>query len=334
MISESICAPESGSGKAIEVDILLTVYNGMPYLKEQIRSLQAQTHSSWRLWVRDDGSGDDTLDTLREYAEQDPRVRICEGGGERLGAAGGFAWLLENAAPDAAYIMFCDADDSWLATKIESTLKAMREAEKSVAEDSANVPILVHTDLVVVDGELNRISDSFWRFEGISPQPAQLNRLLVHNSVTGCTVMINSALRRLAVPIPERAVMHDWWIALVAACFGRIVSVEAATLLYRQHGRNDTGARYYPRGLTDTIGRAISVATRQDRVRGALQRSTEQAAVLLERYGPEMTPAQRRLVSRYAGILECSPFRRKLRLIELGTLSHGWDRSLGLLLRA
>src|SRR5690606_37152745 len=40
------------------VDILLTVYNGMPYLNEQIRSLQAQTHASWRLWVRDDGSTD------------------------------------------------------------------------------------------------------------------------------------------------------------------------------------------------------------------------------------------------------------------------------------
>src|SRR5690606_18304674 len=172
------------------------------------------------------------------------------------------------------------------------------------------------------------------QFEGIIPQPVRLNRLLAHNTVTGCTVMVNAALRKLAGPIPEHAVMHDWWLALVAASFGRIVSVDDATILYRQHGRNDTGARYYPRGIVETLGRAIQVVKRRDKVHDALHRSTAQAAAFMDTFGSRLTPAQQRLVTGYAGIFECSPLRRKLRLIELGTLSQGWDRSLGLILRA
>lgn len=324
----------SESADLPEVHILLTVYNGMPFLEEQIRSLQAQTHTRWRLWVRDDGSSDGTLEALGALAHRDPRIIAVESEGARLGASAGFGWLLEHAAPDADYVMFCDADDSWLPRKIELTISAMQSAERLQPHQEDPGPVLVHTDLTVVDGNLQVTADSFWHFEGISPQPVRLNRLLVHNTVTGCTVMINRALRRLATPVPREAVMHDWWLALVASCFGRIVSVESPTTLYRQHGGNDTGARYYPRGLTDTVTRTLKVASRRDRVRQSLDRSARQAAALLERFGKDLSPEQHRLISRYAEIPDCGSFARKLRLIQLRTLSQGWDRSLGLILRA
>ena len=67
------------------------------------------------------------------------------------------------------------------------------------------------------------------------------DRLLSQNVVTGCTVMVNRALLDLAAPWPEAAVMHDWYLALVAACFGQIGLVEEATIDYRQHERNQVG---------------------------------------------------------------------------------------------
>src|SRR5690606_17319061 len=103
------------------VDILMTVYNGMPYVPEQVASFQKQSWPHWRLHVRDDGSDDGTLHTLQRLAAEDHRIRLIpsEGGPRRLGALRGFAWLVEKAAPDADYVMFSDADDRWLPDKIE-----------------------------------------------------------------------------------------------------------------------------------------------------------------------------------------------------------------------
>ena len=314
------------------VDVILTVYNGQLHLDEILRSLKAQTWTNWRLWVRDDGSTDGTLEKLRAHALEDPRILVMEGGTQRLGASGGFSWLLENAAPDAEYLIFCDADDSWLPEKIESTLRALRAAERDESAPSGVRPVLVHTDLVVVDSDLRVIADSFWEYERIRPT-ASLRRLLVQNTVTGCTMMMNGELRRIIGSIPSAAVMHDWWFALVAACFGRIVSLPDRNILYRQHGANDTGARAHPRGILPKIRRAMETAG-SDGLRTALGRSTAQGAALLERYGTELTPEQRHLVAGFAEIPQRSGLTRKLQLIRLGTLTAGWDRSLNLILRA
>src|SRR5690606_39057310 len=136
-------------------------------------------------------------------------------------------------------VMFSDADDCWFPDKISLTLDLMRVVEKD--EGGARTPTLVHTDLAVVDRDLRPIADSLWQYQGVNPDLTSLNRLLIQNCVTGCTVMVNRPLRELASPIPPGVVMHDWWMALVASSFGRIARIARPTLLYRQHGRNDTG---------------------------------------------------------------------------------------------
>ncbi len=314
------------------IDILLTVYNGAEFLPEQLRSLQAQTHRDWRLWVRDDGSTDGTAQLLLAAAAEDARIRPVHAGGGRLGALGGFSWLLEHAGDgQAPYTMFCDADDVWLPGKIEVTLAAMRRAE---AESGPGVPVLMHTDLRVVDARLATIDPSFWHFQGIRPELNSLNRVLNQNTVTGCTAMINRALRERGAPVPAEAVMHDWWLALVASCFGRLVPVPEATILYRQHGRNDTGARRHARGAGAAVGRALA-GDWVGPLRRELQRATAQAGALLRRFGPEMSPEQRRLVGDFAEIPDCGPLQRRWRLARLGTLTHyGLARNIAFVLRA
>ena len=67
------------------------------------------------------------------------------------------------------------------------------------------------------------LTASFWKYIRIKPVHAEsLNRLLSQNVVTGCTMMANRLLIRLAKPIPEEAFMHDWWMALTASAFGKI----------------------------------------------------------------------------------------------------------------
>src|SRR5699024_4749681 len=126
------------------------------------------------------------------------------------------------------YLMFADADDFWLPDKVEKTFAKMREMER---EAGTGCPILVHTDLAVADGSLRVIAPSLFRYEKLSPQRNSLRELLAQNNVTGCTVMINRALRKLIRQAPADAVMHDWWAALAAAAFGRIGVLDEPTIL-------------------------------------------------------------------------------------------------------
>ena len=95
------------------------------------------------------------------------------------------------------------------------------------------------------DVELNVINDSFWKYQNLNPNAIQMNELLVQNNVTGCTMMLNKSLLDLSKDIPSKCIMHDWWIALVASCFGKIETLNESTILYRQHGNNEVGAHKY-----------------------------------------------------------------------------------------
>ena len=220
------------------ISICMSTYNGAAYLAEQIESLLAQTCQDWTLWVRDDGSGDTTPDIVDCYAQQYPRkIKVVRDARGRLGPSLSFGSLLEAA--DGEYFMFCDQDDVWLANKIELTLEAMKAAETTCP----HLPLLVHSDLKVVDHKLNPIADSFWDYQRLRPSIASGCRgIIADNVVTGCTVMLNRAAKAVSVPIPPEAVMHDWWVAMTVAKHGKIIALPLSLTCYRQHENNRVGA--------------------------------------------------------------------------------------------
>ncbi len=223
------------------VEILLSTYNGSKFLKEFIDSLFSQTYKDWILTVRDDGSKDNTTEITENISAKYPgKINLIKDELGNLGTCKSFLTLLKQAKAD--YIMFADQDDVWLPDKIEKTISKMFEVERKYAKTT---PILIHTDLIVVDEKLNTIASSFWRYQGQNPEYKSLNYLLVQNNVTGCTIMVNKALKDLVVQIPDKAIMHDWWLALVASAFGVIEYIPDQTILYRQHQSQNTGARKY-----------------------------------------------------------------------------------------
>jgi len=221
------------------IDILLATYNGQEYLAEQIDSILAQSNQDWLLLVRDDGSNDNTVRIIEDYASRLPgRIKLVTDNGNRLGANLNFGKLLEYA--DTEYIMFSDQDDVWLPNKIELTLNAMKAAERIYPDK----PILIHTDLKVMDSQLNTIADSMWSYQKLFPEVGDdLNRIMAQNVVTGCTVMINRKARAVSTPIPREAVLYDWWIALNVCKHGKIVYLSIPSILYRQHSGNQVGAQ-------------------------------------------------------------------------------------------
>lgn len=223
------------------VTIVLSCYDGAAYLPEQLESIRGQTWRDWRLLIRDDGSSDATPAILERAAQADGRItRIMDDRGN-LGPVGSFGRLLELALGSGArYVALADQDDVWRADKLERQL-ALLEAHDS--SHGADQPCLVHSDLAVVGSRLEPIHDSYFGYQRLDCRaPDPLRRLLLQNFVTGCTVVVNRALLRAALPMP-RVVMHDWWLAQCAAALGRIVLLPEATVLYRQHAANVVGSR-------------------------------------------------------------------------------------------
>jgi glycosyltransferase involved in cell wall biosynthesis len=312
------------------IDIILTLYNGAAYLPELLRSLEAQTHRDWRLWMRDDGSTDATVDIARAAAAADSRLTLLADAGIRRGAVAGFAWLLERVPAESAYVMCADQDDIWLPAKIERTLATMREAEAAGLGH-----VLVHTDMTVVDATLRVIAPSFWDYSGMDPEPVSLRRLIVQNVATGATAMLNRPLRELVGAIPAEAVFQDWWFACVAAAFGRIVALRESTMLYRQHGANAVGAKEGPRPHWFELPRAARQAmARTPQLRFEIARTARQAEAFLARYGARLGDQDRRFLAAYARLPGRTGLRRKMEIARLRLRpEHGLWRNLGVLLR-
>lgn len=316
----------SGACRAVpgpSVDILLATWNGGRFLRTQIDSVLAQDDQDWRLLIRDDGSTDDTRAIIADYAARHPgRVVAVDLPSAGKGALGNFGALL--AASSAPYVMCCDQDDAWIPGKVALTRAAMRELE---ARHGAGRPLLVHTDLAVVDGGMRELSPSFWAFQGIDPRLDALNRLLVQNVVTGCTMMANRRCLELSLPVPATAMMHDWWMALVAAAFGAIAWLPDATVRYRQHGGNTLGAQAYS-GWGAVKQAVLKARLPKLRARYRIEANLAQGRAFLARYRATLPPHHLRTVEAYVRLGEAGWFSRRGLVLRHGFWKIGAARNL------
>ncbi len=108
-----------------KISILLSTYNSELFLKEQIDSLLFQTVKDWVLYIRDDGSTDDTIILIEDYCRDHDNIILIKDELSNLGTKNSFMKLLSNV--DSEYYLFCDHDDVWLPLKIERTLLKMKK---------------------------------------------------------------------------------------------------------------------------------------------------------------------------------------------------------------
>lgn len=309
-----------------KVDILMAICNGEFYLEEQIKSILNQSYNNICLLLRDDGSADNSMEIVRKYADHFPDiVRLISDARGCLGAIQNFSMLLSHSS--AQYVMFCDQDDIWLPKKIELTLKKIKAMESEFGE---NTPLLVHTNLKVVDEHLDVLSASFWKYHCLDPGATSLNRLLVQNVVTGCTVMINKPLKCLAYPIPENARWHDYWFALVAAAFGKIGQINKPMVLYRQHGKNQVGASKWPATLVQSSD-FFSLLKKHKK---GLESEQRQASVFLEQYLNLLCDKDHQIVACFSRFNDFGFFRKKYYIIKHKYYRTGFIRNIALLMFA
>lgn len=311
------------------IDIILATYNGGAFLGAQLRSLADQSYENWRLLIRDDGSTDETANVIEAFAALYPeRVKILNDSIGTLGPVGNFSRLLQSAT--AGYVAFCDQDDVWMPDKLSLTMECMRSLERKHGPDC---PLLVFTDLTVVDRSLRKLAPSFWKYQNLKPEYSRcLSRLLVQNVVTGSTTLMNRSLIQKTTPIPAAAAMHDWWVTLVAAAFGKIDFTPRSTVLYRQHGRNVAGAKSMK--FLEWPRRSYEVMGNRQAERQKLARCFDQANAFLEIYGASLPEEEREVVIGVCSLPRLAFLIRVVRATKLRCLPRSLWQKLSLLVLA
>lgn len=305
------------------VAIMLATYNGGRYIREQLDSILAQTYTDWTLFIRDDGSTDNTVTIIDEYARQyrNKILKICDaslsGGSSKANFAAIQQWVTKNAPHK--YYMFSDQDDYWMPQKV-----ALSVAKAKETEDKCGGPVLVHTDLQVVNEELRVLGPSFFSYRALNPDIVDLPHLLVQNNVTGCTMCWNSELNDLLNLTSPAVAMHDWWITLVAAALGKIVYVRQATIKYRQHGNNVVGAT-----KVNTVGFILKRLSGSAHVKETLELSHLQAQSFLKEYGVKLSSEQIDILKKYVAIFSKPKLLRIASVIQNRFLKQGLIQIIG-----
>lgn len=284
----------------MKLNILLSTYNGEEFLAEQIESIQKQTYTDWNLLIRDDGSKDETHDIIQNFVEKDSRIRwINPEQSENLGVIKSFHTLLKYEVAD--FYCFSDQDDVWLPEKLALQVE---EAQKYPQDK----PLLVYTDLKVVDQDLNVLHESMIRTQSDHANTEFIQEL-TENTVTGGVSLINHALAELWTGQETHDIlMHDWYLGLLASAFGSLVYLDKPTELYRQHLNNVLGARTLRKRMKNWIRPQVLF----EKYWSLIKRSQEQASNLLEL---DLKFSQREVAENFVTIME-QPFLERCHRIK------------------
>ena len=299
------------------ITVLLSTYNGQRYLPELLDSLWQQTLQDFVLRVRDDGSTDETLTLLSAAQKTRPgQIELVRDGYARLRPMRSFVELMKGA--ETPYVAFCDQDDVWLPNKLARLVQAIQAAEAEIGRDR---PILCCSDALVTDANLRQLHPSYHRRHNLmltNGRDMLLQRLLFRNFAIGATTMVNAALVQRCLDVPDAAVMHDWWMALVATAMGRAIVLPEPLMLYRQHGANAVGshAKAFPRNRAEFFSH-LNWARRSS------ANCLKQAAAFQATHRGELPPQQASLLQAFSTFSQLGPLQRLATLLRLRAFKPG-----------
>jgi glycosyltransferase involved in cell wall biosynthesis len=228
---------------ALRVSVALCTHDGAAYLEEQLASILAQRPEPFEIVLGDDASADDTV----AIAERTVAAHRAAGGqtslvvrrhDPALGVVGNFADALAHARGDL--VALSDQDDVWRPGKL-AAFAAVFGSDPDL--------LLAHSDARLVDATGAPTGVTLLEaLEATTAERAGLERgdafatLLRRNLVTGATVVLRRRLVDAAAPFPAGWI-HDEWLAIIAAATGSLRLLPEQLVDYRQHGRNQIGAR-------------------------------------------------------------------------------------------
>ncbi len=251
----------------MKIAVLMSTYNGEKYIGEQIDSIIHQKGAfQLDLFVRDDGSKDNTLKILQQYQKKGDLKWYA---GENLGPAYSFLDLIKGCG-DYDFYAFADQDDYWMEDKLEAGIQMLK---------GYSGPAIYFANAELVDCSLNSLGRNVYR----NAPAVDLYTVMCAANVLGCTMIFNDQMAEAirCKRVPDKMTMHDSYLARVCASIGGdIVYDEKPHMKYRQHGNNVVGMSS---DVKTVIKSRIHDIVTKEKISIA-----EQASVILELYSDVM----------------------------------------------
>jgi glycosyltransferase involved in cell wall biosynthesis len=176
------------------VSIVVPAFNRGFVIGAALESVLKQTYQYWEALIVDDGSTDDTKETVRDYARSDSRIRLIEHRHQK-GAQAARNTGIRNAR--GTWIAFLDSDDRWLPHSLETRLGLMQKGLHQV----------VHSDCYMLSPGSNNLE----RF-GVPPMQGQVYRELLGRSGPMFPALLVSKSALTAINyLDENIVAYQEW---------------------------------------------------------------------------------------------------------------------------
>ncbi len=205
------------------LSIAMATFNGAQFIREQLDSFGRQTRLPDELVVTDDASTDQTAEIVEEFARSAPFSVSLHRNPENLGFVQNFERALSLCSGDIIFLS--DQDDVWNDDKLAVI-------ESRFAQEPATQVII--NDALLVDAALKSQGNT---------QLANIRRAggSERSFFTGCCSAHRRGWQDLALPLPENARAHDWWINTLAIELGCATHIEDVLQSFRRHDSNASG---------------------------------------------------------------------------------------------
>lgn len=203
------------------VSVALCTYNGAAYLREQLDTILTQSYSNLEFIIVDDGSTDETVHILKEYATRDSRIQLYEND-TNLGFNANFQKAISLCSGE--WIAIADQDDIWHRQKLEIMMRSWNQQAVLIHCSSKKF-----TDAASIAGQQQPAVRSF--------NGNNIQQLAAKNTVEGHNLLFHHSLKQKAIPFPEK-LFYDWWLGAVATVNGGVQWIEQVLVWRRIHEHN------------------------------------------------------------------------------------------------
>jgi len=297
------------------VAILMATFNGERYLREQLDSIAAQSHTNWILIISDDGSTDQTLEIAKKWAHEIGVDRVEIRSGPQKGFVQNFLSMACDSGIKAEFYAFSDQDDVWCRDKLKVAVEWMRRADESSALLYCGRTSYVRDDLKV------------YSRSPLFKKPPSFKNALLQSIAGGNTMLFNQYTKKLLEDVGHvQAVSHDWWVyQLVSGVGGHVYYDPSPQVLYRQHNMALIGGN---KSMIARMRRVYMVA------RGDFARYNEVNLGCIRRAQNYLKPDCLSLLNDFASLREAAFFKRILLIIKCGVYRQNSLDNLAMLLLA
>ena len=204
------------------ISVCMAVYNGEPYIEEQIKSILCQLEDNDEIVVVDDVSTDRSIEKIQMF--EDSRIKVILNH-ENLGHVKTFEKAIVRA--NGEVIFLADQDDLWKRDKVDKMLLELYQKEAD----------MVISNATIVDSDLKIIEPSYFDYRKTT---TNILANMYKQRYLACCMAFRADCKKWILPFPKGVFSHDSWIGINITYTGKAILVDEPLMFWRRHSNTVT----------------------------------------------------------------------------------------------